>query len=306
MTHRPLLCLCLAVLLGACATPSGITLTSPLPTPGRDRPVFLPLAAADSDTTPATEWAKKGCSGCTCAQMEALGAAASYTWSPFGSLCPTGKPIYPMIWGSRHLNPADLEAAWTAARATGWLMGYNEPDQTAPGSSGMAMDAAVEGWLLVEAACSPPCRLVAPAPAGGARWLADWRAAFHARFGRYPRIDALAVHCYLDLAGCKAKVREYQAFGRDIGVTQLWITEWATLPGLTKSKAQAQAEGDKFVTFAARQAQVDYLFIFTAQVNPCDAWAGGQEWNRLFNGCTETPAADLSDWGRWWAATGPK
>lgn len=203
--HRVLVCCAAAVV---CVGAGRVQAEAP----GMRYQVFLPqyhIAAM----------AKLGVSGATPEQVDALGGSWYYAWGPNGRST-DGVEFVPMIWG---------EANMTATVSAGaWLMGFNEPD----GQSLITPERAAELWRQLEA-MHPDRKLASPGPSHlDPGWLKRMRAAYIMRYGEPPRFDALCAHSYRATANeVIADLRIYLDWAEAWGVPEVWLTEFAVLPG---------------------------------------------------------------------------
>lgn len=144
------------------------------------------------------------------------------------STCPTpDKRFIPLIHNAGSM--ADLSEAIANAQASGWLMGFNEPNLSWQGN--MTPAEAAELWPQIEAqAQATGIKLVSPAPSQhDPNWL--WRMVdeYRARHGgQSPRFDAIAWHIYAtDPTTMQnfliARRNEALARGYDVPI---WVTEY--------------------------------------------------------------------------------
>lgn len=164
--------------------------------------------------------AKLGLSGGTAAQAEALGGSWLYNWSPWGQSTEAVQFV-PMIWGTATMTA-------TVPTDAAWLMGFNEPD----GQSLITPERAAELWRELERRY-PGVKLASPAPSHlDPAWLVRFRNAYIGRYGAPPRLDALAFHGYFATAEeLIALAEQYLAWADAWGVSEVWCTEYAFLPG---------------------------------------------------------------------------
>lgn len=164
--------------------------------------------------------AKLGLSGGTTAQTAVLGGSWYYAWGPNGRST-DGVEFVPMIWG---------EATMTATVQTDavWLLGFNEPD----GQSLVPPERAAELWRQLEA-MHPERKLASPGPSHlDPGWLKRMRTAYITEYGEPPRFDALCAHSYRATANeVIADLRIYLDWAEAWGVPEVWLTEFAVLPG---------------------------------------------------------------------------
>jgi hypothetical protein len=210
MRKRAALLLAL-VLLASCAGRPVPPQPRVLPAAGRT--VYFPYL-----TEPVNKLGMAGCP--SAAAMALFGGNWCYSWGPVMS-CVAGVDCVPMI---RDLPQMELNIA----SCSDALMGWNEPD-ICPEQGCVNISAAVQNWPVIEerAARLGVKTLVAPAPSQRRpAWLPEFRAAYHAAYGRYPRFDALAVHCYRNSAEmCIREVERYLAWAAAWGVGEVWVTE---------------------------------------------------------------------------------
>jgi hypothetical protein len=203
---RIILALGVALLLAACA--SG--LPRPLPEPRTIRPSarqWIPMIAKGKLT-------KLGMAGCP-SSCAAFGCSWCYSWVPDPGTRP-GVESVPMIWGRKDLGKP-------LGGNSKWLMGFNEPDLR--GQSDLSIQEAVQLWHDLEERY-PDRFLVSVAPSHLAvDWLPIWREVFIRTYGRPPRVDALAVHCYMTADECIAMVKRYISWAKAWGVAEVWVTE---------------------------------------------------------------------------------
>ncbi len=230
--------LLLGVLLGLLA--AGCAAQRPVPpapelTVARPHRVWLPLYAVGPQVklglATQYDWPAERSLGAA----DLLGASWLYDWSaePPGS---DWVEAVPMVWPFAGEPPA-------LGGTSRWVLGFNEPDLA--GQANLTPDAAAVLWERLERAYEDR-RLVAPAPSDQhPEWLPQFRRAYVARFGRPPRLDALAVHCYLQSAErCLELVRRFEVWAYEWGVGEVWVTEFAFMPSHCPD---AEGEARRFV-----------------------------------------------------------
>ncbi len=158
-----------------------------------------------------------------CADVLALDVAWSYNWWPAAHVCAASVEAVPMLWGADSLSVR-------VGGSSDWLMGFNEPDVTS--QANITPTRAAYLWHQIEQ-LHPDYRLVSPATThgdvlgwDGTPWLEQFRAAYWAMYGRPPRLDALALHCYADTHTCKAALDTVLGRARAWGVGEVWLTEF--------------------------------------------------------------------------------
>lgn len=165
--------------------------------------------------------------------------------------CSSTTPFIPMVWGH-----AEVAQIWTITdQSSSWLLGFNEPNYQ--GQAVMPPTDALDDWSVLEAyALAHDRKLVSPAvsacPGGLSReqgacnsdhWLEDFMALCYARQPSPCRIDALAVHYYVNyLPGADSRLRSYLSRrSEQYPQYPLWLTEWGYIGDETSAEAYMTA-----------------------------------------------------------------
>lgn len=253
-----------------------MTFVSPLAVEAFRSPLLLPLVVSAPN--------KLGLAGGNSAQAAELGASWVYQWVP---QCNAGDvECVPMIWGRNDI---------TATVSSGtWLMGFNEPDLG--GQSNLLPVEAAALWREIECRW-PHKRLVAPAPSHeNPYWIEGFFSAYVSAYGRAPRLDALAFHCYFQNASqCIELGRRFVGLAEAWGVDEVWCTEFAFVPAYS---ADAASEAVKFATWLEQQPRITRYAPFVAHIT-CDwSWPDCRPSAdpSLFDG-----AGRLTEIGGWYA-----
>jgi hypothetical protein len=140
--------------------------------------------------------------------------------------CPTlDKRFVPIIGNAAAMSA--LSEAIANAQASGWLMGFNEPDLS--WQANITPAEAAELWHQIEAQAEG-IKLVSPAPSQhNPDWLWDMVDEYRARYGQSPRFDAIAWHIYhKDPTAMKNFLidRHNEAIAEGYNVP-IWLTEYA-------------------------------------------------------------------------------
>lgn len=159
--------------------------------------------------------------------------------------CPTpDERFVPMIHNAA--NMSELPEAIANAQASGWLMGFNEPNLSYQGNVTPAE--AAELWPQIEAQAGS-IKLVSPAPSQhDPDWL--WRMVdeYRARYGgQSPRFDAIAWHIYANNPTTMQNfltARRSEALARGYDVP-IWVTEYS---GYCWESATGNTGNDKIMT----------------------------------------------------------
>lgn len=183
------------------ATPAEMLSDTPSPTVA---PTDTPPPAISGNSS------KKGLAAppgsANCGDLGTLGAAWYYNWTVRGDAGCEGNPAFvPRLWGPP--NMSELPVAIESARASGWLIGFNEPNL--PGAGFITPEDGARLWKQVENAALPQgIKLVSPAPNPyqpnhepgdkyGYTWLMAMVKAYQAQNqGALPHFDALGWHTY--------------------------------------------------------------------------------------------------------------
>jgi hypothetical protein len=238
----PLLAVWFIVLLltGCASTPTPLpepTVTSP--------PTTLPL----EPTVPSTEGRnpKKGISLAypNCEDIDTLQVSWYFDQNPSPKCDSLSVPFIPRIFGAQQANDSHvLGQAIKSAQASGWLLGFVEPNLPWHGNVSPADGA--KAWRTIEAAALPAgLKLVAPSPSQhaphtkilpeydpdpyGYTWLWAMVDAYQKLYGEKPHFDAMAWNFYENnptatKAYLTARHEEALALGYDV---PFWVMEYA-------------------------------------------------------------------------------
>jgi hypothetical protein len=130
----------------------------------------------------------------------------------------------PMIRNAAGMSA--LPEAIANAQASGWLMGFNEPNLSWQGN--MTPAEAAELWPQIEAQAGV-IKLVSPAPSQhNPSWLWQMVTEYQNRFGHAPRFDAIAWHIY---ANNPTTIQNFLSDRRNEALTRgydvpIWVTEY--------------------------------------------------------------------------------
>lgn len=175
-----------------------------------------------------------------------------------------------------------------------WLMGFNEPDR--PDQSNLSPERAATLWAQIEERY-PDRKLVAPAPSHlHPEWIVDFRDTYIAEFDHPPRLDALALHCYLQSAAqCVDLTDKFIGWAQAWNVPGgVWVSEFNFgLEGGRRSEIAAWAQAQVFIDWMNAMPAVSRFAWFASRVNGSEPWAAPLGWNTsLLN-----PDDSLTFWG---------
>lgn len=178
------------------------------------------------------------------ADLQALARGCSW-WYDWGTTPPNslaslvGKDklieFAPMTWNATY-NIEELRTYYKAHPGDKYLLGFNEPNFKA--QSNLTPTQAAQAWPKLESLADElGLKLVAPAlnyPDGAindgvkyqpTEWMDAFIAAYKKLYNKEPRIDYLALHCYMDYASA---VKSYvDNFATRYG-KQVWLTEFCS------------------------------------------------------------------------------
>lgn len=245
--------------------------------PLRTEPFVSPVSATQRLYVPLALGAytnKLGLGGCpdSCAMF---GCRWCYSWTPTPGVGRDHERVA-MLWGA-----ADVGRAIDGNSA--WLMGFNEPDLA--NQANLTPVVAAIQWHTIER-IYPTRRLVAPAPSHiHPEWLPQFYAAYTDIYGRPPRLDALAFHCYFPASDCIRLGKQFVAWAQTWNVPEVWCTEFAFLPAW---RAQAEQEARRFVDWLEAEPLVTRYAPFANHV------AGG-EWYWPYTAAGTNPSVFEAD-----------
>jgi len=204
---------------------------------------------------------------CGFAYFDKIGAKWAHSWTPNTGSNPE---FIPMIRDAEDMSL--LVEAIENAQATGWLMGFNEPDLPPPPGSLISPTDGAIFWRTIENAATS-IKLVSPAPSqNNFGWLWQMVAAYESLYGRKPRFDAIGIHYYgIDPDAAKAyltSVRQQAlAYGYNV---PLWLTEFAgycTLPHPQNGNERMMRE---LIPWMKQQSWIGRYAWFMARIRPVE------------------------------------
>ncbi len=243
-----------------------------------------------------THYPKKGTAG-----YEGSAAAYETSWAynyddnTTASL-PAEFDFVPMI-DTEYWEPvSDLQsrdAGWLVSSQQGYLLGYNEPDNSGSASTNPSTNTAIATWPALEGLNIP---LVGPAMQN----MEDaWESTFYAMIaaGQY-RVDYSAVHLYVspntsyfigDLQS------EYNAYGRPVWLTEFSPVDWNNDQGWTEDQDYNFLA--EFMWTAEDQDWLKRYSIFpftgTNALPPYQSTTAGYRGNFFLTGSTLAPYGEL-------------
>jgi len=165
-----------------------------------------------------------------CEDVGAVGAGWQYDWSPNPPACP-GVENVPMIWGQDDALGL-INGTETLGGNSQYILGFNEPDLL--GQANLTVQQAANLWYQIEVwrdQYHPDKKLVAPVPSQNTMpWLINFRNTFYTTYGRYPRLDALAAHCYAAPSSwnsCQSVIQWFENRTAEWNIPGgVWVTEY--------------------------------------------------------------------------------
>jgi len=216
-----------------------------------------------------------------------LGGSWYHNWGPAPENI-RGIAVVPMVWGRD--VPTQLGGNSTT------VLGPNEPDMK--GQSNLTPEEGAQVWRTMEQTY-PDKRLISPVPSHeDPEWLVRFRDAYKKAYGRWPRLDGLAMHCYIpERGGCIALGQKFVRWAREWGVPEVWVTEFAFLP---KWAPDAEGQAREWVAWLEAEPMIKRYAPFTSYI-PGGTWSWPHtepEANpSLFVG---TESTELTEMGRWY------
>lgn len=205
----------------------------------------------------------------TCKDVPRLGGWY-YDWGFDPILCNSYQEAVPMIWGR------DIPA--TIGGNSRWLMGGNECDGASQCNT--SPDEYAQVWRTIED-YFPKYRLVAPVPADLTDgWLDTFYRSYQKRYGRAPRFDALAMHCYTtEAVACKGLAALFKEKMAAWNVKELWVTEFATLACQWESTEHAVEEERNLLNFFEQDPAITRYAWFLARTDGTEPGSFGPDCN---------------------------
>ena len=204
-----------------------------------------------------------------CEDVTGAGANWEYVWSPNPPDC-QGIENVPMIWG------AGVPDSVTGNSSH--LLGGNECDLD--NQCNVSPQDYVAIWHLIEERF-PNRKLVAPVPSHlHPEWIVQFRDAYIAQHQQPPRLDALAVHCYLWTAQeCITLTNQYIGWANQWGIQDIWVTEFAFFTGNVRSMDATLAEANAYIVWMRSQPIVSHFAWFAARIDESEWWANSPGYN---------------------------
>lgn len=197
--------------------------------------------------------------------------------------CPTpDKRFVPLIYNAASM--VDLSEAITNAQASGWLMGFNEPNLAWQGN--LTPAEAADLWSQIEAQAGS-IKLVSPAPSQHEpSWLWQMVTEYQNRFGHAPRFDAIAWHIYASNPTTmqnflSARRSEALARGYDVPI---WVTEYS---GHCWESATGNTGNEEIMTVVTpwfdSTSWIDRYAWFATRIYGTEPWGPGWQSCSLVN-----------------------
>lgn len=204
---------------------------------------------------------------------------------------------FPMMWGDLSESEEKLRVYLKANPQTEYLLGFNEPNLTQKvGGCNIPPKRAAELWPMLEAiAAEFNLALVSPAMQYSGEALSDgkvyntpesWLDEFIKEYGamnggKKPRMDYLALHCYMDYPGSQVDFycRHYsKMYGLKIFLTE--FCAWENQNKQLDEMWQAQTMAQKIEAMDQDECVAGYAWFMA------DGNYGALPWNSFFKGKT--------------------
>ena len=251
-----------------------------------DHLVWFPYIGT-GDITP-TYISSKGIANTTdeCGDASMVGATWHYNWGPTPPQCEDVEAV-PMIGCMRHIER--LRQGAEIASASQYVLGFNEPDL---GDNHLPPEQVAVLWHELEG-YFPTKRLISPVPSHyHPEWLAKFYDAYRVIYGYPPRLDGLAIHCYLDAARCQTIIEQIVSYADAWDVPEVWVTEFAPMVGTDRI-----AEARTLIAWMEAQPKVTRYAWFPSGAHGDEWWASDKMYLVDRSGTSPT----LTDWGAMYA-----
>lgn len=175
----------------------------------------------------------------SCEDLDTLGAGwyVNFSNSPSAGCPSPDQRFVPMVYNADHATGITLTTAISNAKASGWLLGFGEPNLPWNGNTTPLEGATA--WRAIEAAALPAgIKLVAPAPSQhdpgyfdplGYTWIWNMIDEYHALYGENPHFDAMGWNYYNSSPQAFQNflnARHQEALDRGYDIP-FWILEYA-------------------------------------------------------------------------------
>lgn len=294
--HRILIVLSLLFLTGC---------SVPLPRPVPERSIlavpekhvlYLPLARMDAISFGRgaavpheyTQW------GCEDAQK--IGTSWLYDWGPQPPECPGVKSL-PMIWRWTNMAVCPQIAPGDP------ILLFNEPSGFDQANMNPLLAAEVT-YFLTEI-CFPNRRFATPAGVAtdtqdGLIWLTQWWDYHVQLYGKAPRVELLAYHCFTwgTADGCIRRIDEAIAWGKARNLQGMLITEMAVLPCL-QGDTKALVEAERLIQALKSRPYVLGWAWTSTRIKGSEGW-----WFKPADKCNTSlldfVSGELTSYGAWY------
>jgi hypothetical protein len=204
-----------------------------------------------------------------------------------------------MIWGKSDANKL-LSGTIPLGGNSQYILGFNEPDLT--GQANLTPQEAADLWYQIEAWVNqnhPGKKLVAPAPTYyGREWLTQFYNAFVSKYGRPPRLDALAAHCYAyppsQWTECQTVIQWFEtkvvAWNIPGGI---WVTEYGfpadSCTGTSCNWTSAVTALNSFTDWLQTKPYVQRYAWFANRILGDEVWWGNPAYTTRLVQCPDHP-----------------
>lgn len=208
-----------------------------------------------------------------CDDVKRIGGSWYYSWRREPTICKDVEAV-PMLWDEASV---DKEIGGNSD----WLLGFNEPDL--PTQANITPTLAAELWHEIERVY-PDKRLVSPSVLSLA-WLNEWYGACRVLYGRAPRLDAIAVHCYGAWTAAGGAMTCIDTLGRFVDwakahdVPEVWITEYAFLPCWSEGEPGSIEFMDAMQTYFKSEPAITRHAWFQLSYEGRESWSWGSHCN---------------------------
>lgn len=201
---------------------------------------------------------KFGVAGGTEQSTKIIGASWFYTWSSANNA--QSVEFVPMIWDETHINDKIVSNSE-------YLLVFNEPDR--PDQANISVEDAIILFYEIEEKY-PNKKLVSPATINETEWISKFLKLFTEKYNRYPRLNALAFHCYFhDADWCIDLGNKFIDLANKYNIKEVWCTEFAFLEVYNKDyKNQINI----FVSWLESEQIIKRYAPYVSYNGECPSW----------------------------------
>ena len=200
---------------------------------------------------------KFGISGGNNQMAQVIGASWFYAWNPIVDI--SGVEGVAMMRDGTSINNIVIDNS-------NYLLGFNEPD-VCPNQACITPANAAILWHIIEERF-PNKKLVSPATSHNTpTWLIQFRDEYYKLYQKYPRLDALAFHCYYNNANqCIEYGKQIITLAKEWEIPEVWCTEFSFLKALNVNYIK---EIEDFITWLEYEPIITHYSPYVTYNGEC-------------------------------------